>query len=215
MIGQVSKQARALALSAVFGGFALASISAHAEEGLYFGGSLAVTSASDFDFNKGNANSATRTMSFDPGFGLDLRGGYDLGDWRAELELGYRTIGIDSVDPGSNASGDVNAYTVMINGAYDFDTGSEWTPYVGLGVGALIIEGDVSYTSSSNTAETETKNFYGAAPAAQVGLGVAFEVSDDVDLIGGYDLLGATSDDGDEDNVILMHSVTVGVNFNF
>ncbi len=193
----------------------LAAAPAVAEESFYVGGSLAASSVSDYDFKKNNPNSQTRTIEFDSGFGLDGRVGYDAGAVRVELELGFRGIDVDSVSPGSNASGDLNAYTAMLNGAYDLELESDFTPYIGIGVGALIVEGDVAYTSSSDGTTTEDKNFYGAAPAAQIGIGTAYAISESVDLIGGYDLLGAQSDDGNEDNVILMHSVTFGLNVNF
>ncbi|MEQ8443749.1 MAG: outer membrane beta-barrel protein [Alphaproteobacteria bacterium] len=193
----------------------LAAAPAVAEESFYVGGSLAASSVSDYDFKKNNPNSQTRTIEFDSGFGLDGRVGYDAGAVRVELELGFRGIDVDSVSPGSNASGDLNAYTAMLNGAYDLELESDFTPYIGIGIGALIVEGDVAYTSSSDGTTTEDKNFYGAAPAAQIGIGTAYAISESVDLIGGYDLLGAQSDDGNEDNVILMHSVTFGLNVNF
>lgn len=193
----------------------LAAAPAVAEESFYVGGSLAASSVSDYDFKKNNPNSQTRTIEFDSGFGLDGRVGYDAGAVRVELELGFRGIDVDSVSPGSNASGDLNVYTAMLNGAYDLELESDFTPYIGIGIGALIVEGDVAYTSSSDGTTTEDKNFYGAAPAAQIGIGTAYAISESVDLIGGYDLLGAQSDDGNEDNVILMHSVTFGLNVNF
>lgn len=193
----------------------LAAAPAVAEESFYVGGSLAASSVSDYDFKKNNPNSQTRTIEFDSGFGLDGRVGYDAGAVRVELELGFRGIDVDSVSPGSNASGDLNAYSAMLNGAYDLELESDFTPYIGIGVGALIVEGDVAYTSSSDGTTTEDKNFYGAVPAAQIGIGTAYAISESVDLIGGYDLLGAQSDDGNEDNVILMHSVTFGLNVNF
>lgn len=179
----------------------------------YAGGSLSASITSDYDFNAGNTGSQTRSLEFDPAFGVDGRAGYDFGDIRAELELGYKHLGVDSVSPGSNADGDIGAYSVMLNGAYDFDIGSDFTPYVGAGVGALFAWGDVSYTGQDGA--TQDKNVYGVAPAAQIGVGTAYTVSEEVDLIGGYGLLGAPSDEGNEDNVILIHSLKVGVNFKF
>jgi len=188
---------------------------AHADghEGPYFGGALGASIASDFDFKASNANSQTRTLEFDTAPAFLGQIGYDFGDVRGELEIGYRHLGVESVSSGTNPAGDIGAYSIMVNGAYDFDTGSDWTPYVGLGAGALIAWGDVSYNDSNGT--LQDKNVYGVAPAAQLGIGTAFAVSEDVDLTAGYGLLGALSDDGNEDNTILIHSLTAGFRFNF
>ncbi len=180
----------------------------------YAGISAGYSILDDVDFKENNANATTKTADFGGGLSGLLRGGYDYGSIRAELELGYRNLDIDSVSTATNASGDVNFYSVMVNGAYDFDTGTQFTPYISLGLGAAIVEGDASYTQSDGSTN-ESKNFYGVAPAGQIGLGVSYAVSSEVDLTGGYSLLAAPQDDSGEDDTILLHSLLIGLNYNF
>lgn len=191
------------------------SLPALAEERVYLGGSLGISVVSDFEFSKGNTNSQTRTMEFSPAPGIEGRVGYDMGDARIEGEIGFRYVDIDDVSPGANASGDLSATSIMVNGFYDIDTGTEWTPYVGAGAGALMVVGDAAYTSSSNPAETENKKVFGVAPTVQVGVGTAYEVNQDVDVIGGYEFMGAFTEEGNEDNFLMIHTLSVGMNYKF
>lgn len=188
---------------------------AFAGDNLYFGGSLTASTVSDFDFKNNNANAQARTVEFDHAVGGEMRFGHDYGNIRAELEVGAKTVSVDAVNPGSNATGDIGIYTAMINGAYDYDTGTRWVPYVGAGVGVMAVEGDISYVSSSNGVTVQDKNVFGVAPAAQLKIGTAFAISEEVDFIGGYGLMAAPTDDANEDNTILLHSFTIGMNYNF
>jgi len=74
--------------------------------------------------------------------------GYALGNgFRAELEFGYRgnsaknvTLPSGGTTPTSlNLKADAVALSYMVNGLYNFDLGSPWTPYLGLGVGAASV----------------------------------------------------------------------------
>lgn len=181
--------------------------------GAYVGASGLVSTLGDVDFDNDAANANTRTASFDVGGGVLLRAGYDLGSFRAELEAGARVFDLDGIDGVTNESGDANFYTAMINGAYDFDTGTAITPYASLGVGAAFAEGNITYTSSGG--EVISKDYFGVAPAGQVGVGAAYTLSDDVDLVGGYSFLAAPTDETNEDQVIQVHSIQLGLNYNF
>ncbi|RED49804.1 outer membrane protein [Aestuariispira insulae] len=204
-----------LAAIAIMGMPAMVLADGHGGGGnFYAGGSLGYAILDDVDFKESGSNATTKTADFDGSFAAALRGGYDYGDIRAELEIGYRSFDVDSVSTGTNPSGDADFYSVMVNGAYDFDTGTAYTPYVMLGLGVGIVEGNISYTSSDGST-VEDKNFYGVAPAGQIGLGVAYEMNEDVDVVGGYSLLMAPQDETGEDDTIMMHSLMIGLNYNF
>ncbi len=68
------------------------------------------------------------------------RGGYDYGNgWRTELELGYRDNNVDDID-GVDGDGSTNNLDTMINVLYEFETGSMFRPYIGIGLGGSMVE---------------------------------------------------------------------------
>lgn len=193
----------------------LSSVSVQAAEkksGPYVGlAALGATSSNvDFDNNR-NAASVVNTADFDIGYGALVRGGYRFGSLRGELELAYRNIGIDGVTNKSGVSGDVDSLSAMINGAWDFDTGTAVTPYVSLGAGVIRAGGEVEYTGNN----AEDQNFDGTAPAGQIGVGIGYGVTPEVDVVGGYSLLAIPTGDTGQDEIIMIHSVQLGLNYNF
>ena len=187
----------------------------HGDTGFYAGISAGWSYLDDVDFKTSKAGATVKSAEFDSGFAGYLQGGYDYGDWRADLEIGYRNFDIDGISNATNETGDVNFYTVMVNGYYDFENSTDFTPYVNLGVGAAIVEGNVSYTGSDGAGPTEDKEFFGVAPAGRIGVGVSYPASDKIDVTGGYSLLAAPTDETGEDDVILLHGLRVGLNFKF
>jgi opacity protein-like surface antigen len=203
--------AAAIAFAVSTTGSALAG-SEGAGEGFYVGGGASAVQLSDVDFNNGS-NGTNRTAEFDVGVGVNLRGGYDFGLIRADLELGYTNADVDSVSGATDGSGEANLYTVMVRGTADFDVGNGFSPYISLGAGAMGAEGDIAFTDSDGV--LQTKNFYGVAPAASVGVGLGYALSDSAAAVLGYQLNGAYTDDTNEDQFILAHAVRLGLNFKF
>ncbi|MEQ8601893.1 MAG: outer membrane beta-barrel protein [Marivibrio sp.] len=186
------------------------------DAGVYVGASGALSVVSDYEFSNGNANDTTKSAEFSTGGGALLRGGYDFGSIRTELEIGWRAHDIESIGGQAgivNDGGSLNFYTAMVKGAYDFDTGTAVTPYLSLGVGAAFAEGDIGYTAADG--ERYTKNYFGVAPAGEIGVGASYALTDDMDLIGGYSFLGAPTDEANEDQVIQAHSLQLGLNYGF
>lgn len=191
-----------------------AATSAMAEDKPYVGLSIAGSSVSDVGFtNRRTTNTSSNTVGFDFGYGVNARVGHSFDEFRAEVELGYRKIDVDSIKAGTNAGGDVDALTAMVNGYYDIDAGSDFTPYVMAGIGVIKVDGDLSYTSLNS--EAEAKSFDEVAPAGQVGLGFSYGVDKDVDLVAGYSFLAAPSDESGKDETVQVHSIQVGLNFSF
>ena len=136
----------------------------HGDTGFYAGISAGWSFLDDVDFKTSKTGATAKTADFDSGLAGYLQGGYDYGDWRADLEIGYRNFDIDGISNATNETGDVNFYTVMINGYYDFENSTDFTPYVNLGVGAAIVEGNVSYTGSDGAGPTEDKGVFRRGP---------------------------------------------------
>lgn len=114
----------------------------------YFSVHGAYTMADDFGFQ---VAPGTITTDFDDGYGFGAALGTRLGEqgaagrWRVEAELTLRTNDVDShrlngSAPLAGATGELESTAVMLNALYDFDTGGPFTPYIGGGVGAAMVE---------------------------------------------------------------------------
>lgn len=144
-----------LALAATVAALALAP-AAYADDastptdsnGWYMSGSLGMAFMEQQSNRSGTANFDVTPSN--PGIAVTGAVGKELGNgFRAEGELGYRQIGLDhgivysSGGTGASsgaASGNANAFSVMGNGYYDFQTGSPLRPYVGAGIGFARVE---------------------------------------------------------------------------
>jgi len=56
-------------------------------------------------------------------------------------------LGVSVAGLVANGQGEIETSSLMINALYDFDLGSNWTPYVGVGIGW--IETDVTFSPSN------------------------------------------------------------------
>jgi opacity protein-like surface antigen len=183
------------------------------------------------DFLENPRNSNDADWAFDLGFGVDGAVGYDFGIFRADLEFAYLTSKfVFDVDPddgrGDNVEAD-DSLTVMAgmaNAWYDLDTGSAWTPYIGIGVGAT----NLSVQLAENSDDDPVFDGSGWGFAYQAGVGVAFEVLDGFSLVAGYRFFGTLEtdvtdpgedNDDDDDNIVspmlMAHGIELGLQFLF
>ncbi len=101
----------------------------------------------------------------------------------------------------------------MLNGYYDFSTGSKWEPYIGGGIGG----GNVSINSLSvqgMPAVDDDEPVF----AYQFKVGVAYEFSQAMDGILGYRFFGtvdSASAFGFERDNPQVHVIELGVRFRF
>lgn len=110
--------------------------------GPYISGAIGFSQPLDADLTGAGINSS---LDSDLGFGISAAVGNAYGNnWRSEAELNYRRSNVDSIG-GSAGSGDTSAFGLMVNGYYDFQTDTVWTPYLGAGIGAA----SVSYNGVS------------------------------------------------------------------
>lgn len=80
--------------------------------------------------------------SFNSGYNLGARAGYEWGQLRIEEEFRYQHDTVTSVTDGVvpktvPASGTRTAYALMTNAIYDFNFGWPVTPHIGVGIGAV------------------------------------------------------------------------------
>src|SRR5687767_14735820 len=107
------------------------------EAGLWFPNDIDVDVDADDDF-------FDYDLEIEPkmGFDGDIIGGYDFGQFRAELELAYKTASVDDVeadfDDGGvelDADGDVSIWSIMGNVLWNPSFGDRWDAYLGGGIG--------------------------------------------------------------------------------
>lgn len=160
---------------------------------------------------------STTSMDFDTGYAALLKGGYALGNGlRPELELGFRTWGADGANGGASAGGDLRQYSVFANLMYDFMPTSNWSPYVGAGLGG------VEYSARSLRAGTATSTdkdttwaaqgiaglWYAIDPNWLVSADYRFQYTGDTKL--GTNVSGAVIE---PDN--MTHTVMLGLTYRF
>ena len=104
-----------------------ASSVAMAADGVYVSGELGASALSNATFN--NAK-----VKYSPNWGVLGALGYAFGPIRVEGELGYRDNDLRTIG-GAAARGDTSAFSTFVNGYYDIPTGTQWTPYLGVGLG--------------------------------------------------------------------------------
>lgn len=191
--------------------------SAQSNGSMYFGGHAGLNMTADADITEPvffYGSSAT----FETGFALGGIVGFDLGSGlRAEGELTFRYSPLDefSSGPGISIDGGINSLSLMGNAFYDFDTGSEFTPYIGGGLGVAFMSSDISLFGGSLIADEDTVFAY------QLGAGVGYEVSPTLTITADYRFFATENPvfaDFAGDNIefeYMNHSILIGARTTF
>ncbi|MEM9733245.1 MAG: outer membrane beta-barrel protein [Pseudomonadota bacterium] len=162
--------------------------------------------------------------AYDPGYNLSAALGYSFNPtgllgFRAEAELGYTSLDIDSHTvtglgkfSGGDATGDASAVYGLANGYVDYSLGTI-TPFISAGVGY----GQVDLSQQGVTPTGVVMNDSGGGLAWQVGAGAAFAVTDSVTVDLGYRFfkvqdVGLSAVDGTRSDVDLeSHQINLGI----
>jgi len=165
---------------------------------------------------------------------IDIESSYDFGflftggsgyawrnGFRADAELLYATYSLDQVSvtratglgvaAGSrDAEGDLSVLALMANGAYDFDLGISWRPYVLAGAGvAQVSLNDVTAAGAIVDDEAFVMAF-------QAGLGVNYALTDNWSLELGYRFFSTLEPELDDaagnpfDSQVATHNLLFG-----
>jgi len=207
---------RLLAVALCSMGFG-AGIAPSAQAQWYVSGNVGamIVNDSDVSGSQGTA-SANGTIEFDTGYGVSGALGYTFGSIRAEAEVSYSkadmdkisgtaTDGTTTVSGSGKIDGDVSALAFMVNGWYDFDTGSKWVPYVGGGLGMAKVESTILSAESDDN-----------VLAYQVGAGVGYKLTENTTATLGYKYFGTSDPNFDGvDAEVGTHNFTVGVRLAF
>lgn len=219
---------KTLALTiAVFSAFAfLASVQAEAADNYYVSGHVG---GSWFGGSESTGGGLSIENDFDMGYALAGAIGYRFGNgFRAEGEISYRQADIDtfnSVSAGGTSitlgdglagDGDVSAFGFMANGAYDFNTGNAFTPYLMGGLGFANVSVNNAKVVNVLLADDSDVVF-----AYQIGAGVSYRFSDKMSVDASYRFMGTAdpkftdSAGGEFESELTTHTVMIGLRYDF
>ncbi len=133
----------------------------------------------------------TVTTDYNRGEGLRAAYGYQFTSFRAEIEIARYENDVDNHalngEQLTGAKGEASALALMANVYFDFDTGSQFTPYVGAGLGNI----DLDFSSYGVDAIPVVLNDDDAVLGYQFMLGAAYELSETTSLFGEYRYIAA------------------------
>jgi opacity protein-like surface antigen len=159
------------------------------------------------DETTGNAGATVRR---DDGFGAHAALGHAYNQFRGEAEIGWYR---GNASPG----GRTDTISLIAGLYYDIDTGTPFKPYVGGGVGLA----RVGFTNVT-VPGLGTVDDNAWAMAWQLGMGVAYGLSDNVDLYAGYrwfDVANVKMETSDGSRFKLddfgSHNVELGIRLRF
>jgi len=196
---------------------ALISVDASAQQtsGWYLGGGLGANWLRDADV--GGSGVANSKAEFDRGWAGAAAVGYGLGNgFRLEGELGYRSNDVDKVG-GASGGGDVSQWSLMGNALYDIQTGTAFTPYVGVGLGGVRIDVDGGRTFTGGRTINDDDTVF----AYQGILGVAYSLAPQWKLDLSYRYFASldpsfkTNDNLKVDGENRNHTVLLGLRYEF
>jgi len=175
-----------LLATALTAGFA----SAAAADGWYFSAGTGINYVPDMKLS--NTRAAGNPTSTKSDIGMVIVGavGYSFDPIRVEGEFGWRDNGFDKITTPLNGrtdgQGDFQPVSLMANVYYDFKTGTPWTPYVGVGVGAVDLIAKLGQGGQTLVDNSATGLGY------QGILGVAYKLNDALSIKADYRYLGTT-----------------------
>jgi opacity protein-like surface antigen len=170
---------------------------------------------------------ATVDAEFDTGWAVIGDVGYRWWDsnFRLALELGYRSNDADTIafsggPPVAGASGELTQFSAMVNMLFDFPLGEDAVLTLGGGLGGATADYEAGIAGVTFVADGDD----GLQLAYQGIAGLAFSISDDVEIFGEYRYFAnhahdvvtfpgglPLDDEADFDN----HTATVGLRFFF
>ena len=182
--------------------------------GYYVGAGIGAALQRDADVS---GTGIAATVNTDTGLVGALSFGRAYGNgFRAELEVSGSKASVDTVSGASNSGGAVSSLSAMVNGLYDFKTGTALTPYVGFGIGVSRLRyDDVTPVGGGTLSERDTVFAY------QGIAGISYDLGDNLALTSDYCYFRTTDPNfssgtlGSVDSEFGEHRVMVGFRITF
>ncbi|MCD2325117.1 OmpA family protein [Sphingomonas sp. IC-56] len=217
---------RKLAITLALATTALSTPALAREDAWYVGIEGGAMIVEDIDWNVGSVEDAL-TVDHNYGYDVDATVGYDLGVFRLEAEVGYKSATVDGLTssvglPGAAAGsydyagGRTTALSFMVNGLWDFGDDDGVQGFVGPGIGIARIKSRLALNSASDIVDDSD-----TVVAWQAIAGVRAPISDNVDVslkyrffnAPGVDLVAANG--AEVSGRFRSHSILGGLTFNF
>ena len=171
------------------------------------------------------------TLSYDTSFALSGAAGYDFGNFRTDVEVGWTKadmnklkISIPGIGSGSLPAqdSDITVVPFLVNGYWDIHNTSRWTPFVGAGLGFAYLS---AKSPDSNLIAVDDSDM---VFAVQLGGGVSYDFTDNLALVGSYRFFGTSdgsfkateklsgyNDSGTVKANVTSHQLRLGVRYTF
>lgn len=183
-----------------------------ADDAFYIKGSLGIGMAMDTDIDNMPNAAGTAKMTYDTGFVGSLAAGYNFANpMRMEVEFLNQKNDLDRLSYnnlyGNFTEGDLKAHSFMVNGFYDVNTGSPWTPFIGAGIGWSKLDLNTPGFDNSDNDDVFTYQFIG---------GVAYAFNEQWSVDAQYRFIGtsdATISDADYD--FNSNNLMLGLRYSF
>ncbi|MBU4055668.1 MAG: outer membrane beta-barrel protein [Proteobacteria bacterium] len=185
---------------------------------MYVGAKLGYVMTTDTDLTVPGLG--TGTVEWDGGFGFGAALGTTLDAFRIEGEIEYRSADMKTIaETDISVGGDIKTLSLMANGYYDFNAGTSFKPYIGVGIGfarhtfgldAVIYdeEEDEDIVMSGEADDTVF--------AYQGTIGAAWAISDTMDLDCAYRYFATADPDFDGVEAgYASHNISLGLRFKF
>ena len=183
--------------------------SAAADSDYYLNFSTGIAATRNSDVSESTVP-LTAEADFDNSALFSVAAGWRItNQFRSEIEIGYNKSDFDLDVSGVKFDGSSKTLTGLINGYYDFKTGSRFSPYIGAGIGIARHDADLT-TATVSSSDKDTVLAY------QAGAGALIEISPDWDIQAGYRYLGTSDPDfGTFTSEYHAHQLRVGAIYNF
>ncbi len=160
-------------------------------------------------------------VDFDNGWNAGGAIGYDFGVFRTEFEVAYRINNLDTVKVENidlPFSGSFSSTSFLVNGLFDIENKSSFTPYFGVGIGLAKInynntKNEITNIISVNDSTTEF--------AYKLTAGSAYKISENIDMTFDYAFLGTTEPGFDTVDGFKFkseydsHNINAGIRYTF
>ena len=188
--------------------------------GPYVSGHLGLAMPTDATVTDSTAPGLSLNVDYDTGLALDLAMGYRFGAVRMEGEIAHQKNDFDDVtvngvgslaSAGVPFSGDTKVTSFLINGYYDFEKSSPFTPYLAAGLGFARVKTGISLPSVDVSVSDSDTVF-----AYQIGAGCEYAITPMVSIDARYRYF-TTSDPsfGSTDSEFSSHNLMLGARFKF
>ncbi len=195
----------------------------------YFTVSGGIGWAPDIERTVGNG-SRNATIEFESPYGLSAAYGRTIGSWlRLEGEFSFIKAEIDEVTghfgQDTDEVGRDRFYNMMVNALANFENSTDFTPFVGGGIGAVYAQHNVTFDPDIvDNIPAVDSNDYDWALGYQLMAGVGWEFEPGMTLDVMYRFFGVESRDYTQDNVVAsdveldptyIHMIMFGMRFAF